>query len=168
MSLLITYSTGQNCSLPEGGCVVVLNPNTETTLVSTDRYLLLSGTANVTYGNDAPVTISSPYSGSEWQSYVDSWNYGLETKIAVNPTTQFLQVFANNSILSNLQITKIDNSNIDVSVKPNSSVIVIGSNFFIDNEAHANKPCTFFKYTEEKTINIRTLDICRVIYLEEA
>lgn len=168
MSLSISYSNGTGCSLPEGGCVIILKPNSATSLVTTDRYFLVNGSVSVTYGNSAPQTISSPYSGKEWQSYNDMWTYGVPVQIAVTPTTQFLQVSANNSVISNSMITTIDNSGIDVAVVPNSSLIIVGSNFSVNNVGYTEKKVSVFNYSETQTVNVRSRDICRVIYIEEA
>lgn len=168
MPISITHTTGQNCSLPEGGCTVVLIPTPTKTLVSTDRYLLISGTANLLSGNSPIEMITSPYSGSEWQSYVDPWVYGVETYIAVNPSTAFLQINANNTTIGLVNVTTIDNSGIDVNVKPNSSIIVVGTPFSVDGVGYSDRSSTVLRYSEEKTVNIQTRDICKVVYVEEA
>jgi len=174
MSLSISYSNGKRCSLPEGGCAVVLKSNSQETLSiaktleNTNRYFLISGTANVIYGNNAPQIISSPYSGSEWQSYIDSWVYDVETYIIVDPSTVFLQIVANNTTIGPVNVTTIDNSGIDVNVKPNSSIIVVGTPFSVDGVGYSDRPSTVLRYSEEKTVNIQTRDICKVICVEEA
>ena len=168
MPLSVTHTTGQNCSLPDGGCAVVLSPNATKTLVSTDRYFLISGTANLLSGNSPIEVITSPYSGSEWQSYVDPWVYGVETYIIVNPSTVFLQINANNTTIGVVNVATIDNSNIDVSVKPNSSIVVVGTPFSVDGTGYSDKAVTIIPYSEEKTVNVQTRDICKVIYVEEA
>lgn len=168
MPLSITHTTGQNCSLPEGGCTVVLSPNATKTLVSTDRYFLISGTANLLSGNNPVEVITSPYSGSDWQSYVDPWVYDVDTYIAVSPSTSFLQIHANNTTIGVVNVATIDNSGIDVNVKPNSYVIVVGTPFSVDGTGYSDKISTVIRYSEEKTVNIQTRDICKVIYVEEA
>lgn len=168
MPLSISYSVGTGCSLPEGGCVIVLRPNSAFTLVSQDRYFLTNGTAVVTYGNSAPLTISTPYSGKEWQNYVDMWTYNTPTQIAVTPSTQFVQIVANNASIGNSIVTTIDNSGVDIETKPNSTIIVIGSSFSVDDKGFTEEKIRTFHYSNVQTVNVRTQDICKVIFVEEA
>lgn len=168
MPLSISYSVGTGCSLPEGGCVVVLRPNVAPTMVNSDRYFLTNGTATVTYSNSAPQVISSPYFGKDWQPYVDMWTYDIPVQIAVNPSTQFVQILANNCTIGNSSLTTIDNSGVDIEVKPNSTIIVIGSTFSVGNIGYTDEKIRTFNYSNNQTVNVRSLDICTVIYVEEA
>lgn len=168
MPLSISYTNGKGCSLPEGGCAVILQPNAQTSLVNTNYYLLLSGTADVTYGNLPAQKIVSPYSGSEWQSYVDTWTYGVDTQIAVNRTTSFIQVIADNCSVANLVVTTVDNRSMDIAAKPNSYIAVVGSIFSVDGVPYTNQICKIFQQIQQKTVNVQSRDICKVLYVEQA
>lgn len=176
MPLSISYSVGKGCSLPEGGCVITLRPNSESrglsnsenSFVSSDRYLLTNGDAQITYNNSGPQIISSPYSGKEWQSYIDMWTYNIPVQIAVTPSTEFLQINADNCVIGNCMMATIDNSGVDIQTTPNSKILVIGSNFSVDNIGYTEQKTRMFAYSNTQTVNVRSLDICKVVYIEEA
>lgn len=171
MSFKVTLTDGI-CSLPMGGCVVTLQPNSSINFINTQKYFLLNGTANLSYNHEEYEKITSPYN-DVWNSYVDNWIYNTPAHVITDPTTVFLQVgISANAVgvstISTANVIAINNSNTGLLVKPNSTIVVVGNNYSIDNVAYTDiiKKMMCFSYDTEKTVYIESINMCTIVYLE--
>ena len=168
-----SYTTGENCSLPGGGCTVGLIANS-TMMVSTSRYFLVSGSANIAYNGNPVQMISSPYSGNGWQPYVDMWSYNVPTALAVDPTTVFVQIRSVSNTdgvvtletIKKSELLRLENTTASVDVQPDSSIIVIGKNFSLNGNTYVDRKLVNFVFPTAQNVTLQSSELCWVFYIE--
>lgn len=170
----ISIAQGSTCSLPEGGCTVALYPNNIGKLISTNKYLLISGSANVVR-NDLVGTINSPYTAiNTWQEYNDVWTYDVDLIISMHKDTEFIQI-VNPDPEMKVSVYNLSDSNVSFNATAQSKVVVLANSnsYTINGEPGRSLPdgnsAYFMTYHVDKDTQyeIQTSGLCKIIHIKK-
>jgi hypothetical protein len=170
MSIKVQLFKGEDCSFKEG-CAINLQPNTSIQKFDANsKYYLLEGTLLAQYAEEAEQTISSPYNAT-WSGYVDSWDYTKNVFLKVSQTTVFVglsvkQGNTENHLETVSSVAVIKNSSISASMKANSYMLIVGSDYKVDDTEYSNQKTRIIFASSPKNLTMSTPKSCSLVYIE--
>lgn len=155
------------------GCNISLEANVSPQKFNLNKsYYLLRGDMIVDYEGENTVNVVCPYN-SNWNPYVDQWNYDKNVILNTTPNTKFIVVSVtegntNNTVAFTSSVLLIENSNLTKTMNANSYLLVFGSAYSIDSvnyhNIHGQSKEIFANSLRE--VQISTSNPCELIYLE--
>ena len=168
MSIKIKQFIGGGCTSTIG-CNMSLEPNVSPQKFNLNKsYYLLRGGIVVDYEGENTVNVVCPYN-SNWNPYVDQWNYDKNVILTTTPNTKFIVVsVTNNAVAFTSSVLLLENSNLTKTMNANSYLLVFGSAYSIDSVNYHNingQSRTLFA-NSPREVQISTSNSCELIYLE--
>ena len=168
MSIKIKQIIGGGCTSTIG-CNMSLEPNVSPQKFNLNKsYYLLRGGIVVDYEGENTVNVVCPYN-SNWNPYVDQWNYDKNVILTTTPNTKFIVVsVTNNAVAFTSSVLLLENSNLTKTMNANSYLLVFGSAYSIDSVNYHNingQSRTLFA-NSPREVQISTSNSCELIYLE--
>ena len=170
MLLGIQVFQGKDCNFKQG-CKIRLTPDGEAQRFNSNtRYYLVDGDVSIEYEGEPQQVMSSPY-GSNWSSYVNSWDYSKDVSLTVLPTTLFVKVSlidktSNTELDQVSSVIKLENTSITKSMNSNTSMIVVGSTYTVDGNEYTNQIARVIPAKTAREVTISTQNSCSLIYIE--
>ena len=168
MSITIKQFIGGGCTSTIG-CNISLEANVSPQKFNLNKsYYLLRGGIVVDYEGENTVNVVCPYN-SNWNPYVDQWNYDKNVILTTTPNTKFIVVsVTNNAVAFTSSVLLLENSNLTKTMNANSYLLVFGSAYSIDSVNYHNingQSRTLFA-NSPREVQISTSNSCELIYLE--
>jgi len=172
MSIKIKQFIGGSCTAAVG-CNISLETNVSPQKFNLNKsYYLLRGGIVVDYEGENTVNVVCPYN-SNWNPYVDQWNYDKNVILTTTPNTKFTVVSVtegntNNAVAFTSSVLILENSNLTKTMNANSYLLVFGSAYSIDSVHYHNingQSRTIFA-NSPREVQISTSNSCELIYLE--
>ena len=168
MSIKIKQFIGGGCTSTIG-CNISLEVNVSPQKFDLNKsYYLLRGGIVVDYEGENTVNVVCPYN-SNWNPYVDQWNYDKNVILTTTPNTKFTVVsVTNNAVAFTSSVLLLENSNLTKTMNANSYLLVFGSAYSIDSVNYHNikrQSRTIFA-NSPREVQISTSNSCELIYLE--
>ena len=168
MSIKIKQFIGEGCPSTIG-CNISLEANVSPQKFNLNKsYYLLRGGIVVDYEGENTVNVVCPYN-SNWNPYVDQWNYDKNVTLTTTPNTKFIVVsVTNNAVAFTSSVLLLENSNLTKTMNANSYLLVFGSAYSIDSVNYHNingQSRTLFA-NSPREVQISTSNSCELIYLE--
>ena len=172
MSIKIKQIIGGGCTSTIG-CNMSLEPNVSPQKFNLNKsYYLLRGGIVVDYEGENTVNVVCPYN-SNWNPYVDQWNYDKNVTLTTTPNTKFTVVSVtesntNNAVAFTSSVLLLENSNLTKTMNANSYLLVFGSAYSIDsvNYHNINRQSRTIFANSPREVQISTSNSCELIYLE--
>ena len=168
MSIKIKQFIGEGCPSTIG-CNISLEANVSPQKFNLNKsYYLLRGGIVVDYEGENTVNVVCPYN-SNWNPYVDQWNYDKNVILTTTPNTKFIVVsVTNNAVAFTSSVLLLENSNLTKTMNANSYLLVFGSAYSIDsvNYHNINRQSRTIFANSPREVQISTSNSCELIYLE--
>ena len=168
MSIKIKQIIGGGCPSTIG-CNISLEANVSPQKFNLNKsYYLLRGGIVVDYEGENTVNVVCPYN-SNWNPYVDQWNYDKNVILTTTPNTKFIVVsVTNNAVAFTSSVLLLENSNLTKTMNANSYLLVFGSAYSIDsvNYHNINRQSRTIFANSPREVQISTSNSCELIYLE--
>ena len=168
MSITIKQFIGGGCTSTIG-CNISLEANVSPQKFNLNKsYYLLRGGIVVDYEGENTVNVVCPYN-SNWNPYVDQWNYDKNVILTTTPNTKFIVVsVTNNAVAFTSSVLLLENSNLTKTMNANSYLLVFGSAYSIDsvNYHNINRQSRTIFANSPREVQISTSNSCELIYLE--
>ena len=168
MSITIKQFIGEGCPSTIG-CNISLEANVSPQKFNLNKsYYLLRGGIVVDYEGENTVNVVCPYN-SNWNPYVDQWNYDKNVILTTTPNTKFIVVsVTNNAVAFTSSVLLLENSNLTKTMNANSYLLVFGSAYSIDsvNYHNINRQSRTIFANSPREVQISTSNSCELIYLE--
>ena len=168
MSIKIKQFIGGGCTSTIG-CNISLEANVSPQKFNLNKsYYLLRGGIVVDYEGENTVNVVCPYN-SNWNPYVDQWNYDKNVILTTTPNTKFIVVsVTNNAVAFTSSVLLLENSNLTKTMNANSYLLVFGSAYSIDsvNYHNINRQSRTIFANSPREVQISTSNSCELIYLE--
>lgn len=122
-------------------------------------YMLLDGSMYLKYGAGEFVPVSSPYNSTEWQNYIDYWNYDEVFRIKSSSSSVFLSLHLKQPPISpvSVKVLPLEPGSVTKTIDSNSHLVLVkrnGQQCWIDGvEKDINHRSIEHIVTETKDIN---------------